>query len=169
MKHDLIIPNFYGVFEINSCTKNRVRLTIDKLKNNVEEIENLKTNLKKIDLINNFKILASIGSVTVEFDEKKIDPQFMIGVILNLVGLENEIFKNRTGKLKHIFNNLLNVSDISIYNKTKGMLDTKTAVGILLMLYGIKKLKTNPVLPAGATLVWWAFNLITKDFDKGRN
>lgn len=87
----------------------------------------------------------------------------MIGIILKLLELENEILKKRNGKLKHIFNNLLNFSDIAIYNKTKGFLDTRTLVGTLLLVYGIKKLKATPVLPAGATLVWWAYNLFTKD------
>lgn len=166
MKNNLVIPSFYGIFEINSCTKNRIRITINKLKNNIVEIENLKSNLKKIDAIKNFKILPAIGSVTVEFDEQKIDSQFMIGIILNLSGLEKEIFKKRNGKLKYIFNNFLNITDIFIYNKSKGLLDTKTAAGFLLLLYGLKKLKTNPILPAGATLIWWSFNLLTKDLNK---
>ena len=67
MKDKILLPNFYGIFEVKSATKNRIRIEIDKLKNNEEEIERLKENLKKIIVIKNFKIIKSIGSLTVEF------------------------------------------------------------------------------------------------------
>ena len=79
MKDKMLLPNFYGIFEVKSATKNRIRIEIDKLKNNEEEIERLKENLKKIIVIKNFKIIKSIGSLTVEFDDTQIDTQFMIG------------------------------------------------------------------------------------------
>ena len=57
MKDKILLPNFYGIFEVKSATKNRIRIEIDKLKNNEEEIERLKENLKKIIVIKNFKII----------------------------------------------------------------------------------------------------------------
>lgn len=166
MKEVLVMPDFYGIFKINSCTKNRIRMTVDKLKNNNEIARELKSNLDRIEGIKSSKILTSIGSVTVEFDSTKIESQFMIGIILNLLNLEDEIFRKRTGKIKYLLNNIIHYSDILIYNKTQGLLDTKTTIGILLLGYGIKKIKTNPIMPAGATLIWWAFNLLKKDIDK---
>ena len=95
MKDKILLPNFYGIFEVKSATKNRIRIEIDKLKNNEEEIERLKENLKKIIVIKNFKIIKSIGSLTVEFDDTQIDTQFMIGIILKLLNLDEELLKNR--------------------------------------------------------------------------
>lgn len=163
MKNKIFLPDFYNVFEIKSCKKNRIRMEIKKLINNPVEVENLKNSLQKIDLVKEFKIISSLGSVTVVFDDTQIDSQFMLSIILKLIGLENEIFKKRTGKLKNIFNNLISFTDITLYNKSKGLLDTKTLAATLLLAYGIKKLKTTPALPAGATLIWWAYNLFTKD------
>ena len=100
MKDKILLPNFYGIFEVKSATKNRIRIEIDKLKNNEEEIERLKENLKKIIVIKNFKIIKSIGSLTVEFDDTQIDTQFMIGIILKLLNLDEELLKDR----KSIFN-----------------------------------------------------------------
>lgn len=42
------------------------------------------------------------------------------------------------GKLKTLFNNLIDITDISLYNKSKGLLDTKTLAGFILLAYGIK-------------------------------
>ena len=84
MKNNMLLPNFYGVFEVKSATKNRLRMEIEKLKNNKVEIANLKENLKKIEVIKSFKVVESLGSLTVEFDDKEIDIQFMIGIVLKL-------------------------------------------------------------------------------------
>lgn len=167
MKNNLL-PDFYGIFEIKSLTKNRIRMEINKLKNNTEEIENLKQNLSKISLIKNFKIVSCLGSLTIDFDDKRTDANFIIGIILRLLNLENEIFKNRDGSLKSLFINFLNFSDIAIYNKTKGLLDSRTLAATLLLLYGLKKIRTNPVMPAGATLIWWAYSLFTKEIKERR-
>ena len=162
MENKMLLPNFYGIFEVKSATKNRIRIEIDKLKNNEEEIERLKENLKKIIVIKNFKIIKTLGSLTVEFDNSQIDTQFMIGIILKLLNLDKELLKDRKGKIKNTFSNLGKLADITIYNKTKGLFDAKTLAGTMLLIYGIKKLKNEMFLPSGATLIWWAYRLLSK-------
>ena len=162
MKDKILLPNFYGVFEVKSLTKNRIRIEIDKLKNNKEEIDELKENLKKISVIKNFKIVQSLGSLTVEFDNSQIDAQFMIGIILKLLNLDEELLKDRKGKIKNTFSNLGKLADITVYNKTKGLFDAKTLAGTMLLIYGIKKFKREMFLPSGATLIWWAYRLLSK-------
>ena len=162
MKNKVLLPNFYGIFEVKSATKNRIRIEIDKLKNNNEEIERLKENLKKITVIKNFKIIKSLGSLTVEFDNSQIDTQFMIGIILKLLNLDKELLKDRKGKIKNTFSNLGKLADITVYNKTKGLFDAKTLAGTMLLIYGIKKFKREMFLPSGATLIWWAYRLLSK-------
>nr|WP_314533122.1 hypothetical protein [uncultured Fusobacterium sp.] len=165
MDKKMLLPNFYGIFEVKSATPNRLRIEIEKLKNNRNEIENLKENLKKISVVKNFKIIQSLGSLTIEFDNTQIDTQFMIGIILKLLNLDVELLKTRRGKIKDLISNIGKVADISVYNKTKGLFDVKTLAGVILLVYGIKKFKTEPVLPAGATLLWWAYRLLGKGED----
>lgn len=162
MKSNMLFPNFYGIFEVKSATKNRLRMEIEKLKNNKVEIENLKENLKKIEIIKNFKVLESLGSLTVEFDEREIDAQFMIGIVLKLLNLDEELLKGREAKAKTLFKNMAKIADIIVYNKTKGLFDTKTLLGTGLLIYGLKKFKTDMILPGGATLIWWSYRLLSK-------
>ena len=162
MKDKILLPNFYGIFEVKSLTKNRLRIEIDKLKNNREEINELTENLKKISVIKNFKIVQSLGSLTVEFDDSQIDSQFMLGIILKLLNLDEELLKDRKGKIKNTFSSLGKLADITIYNKTKGLFDAKTLAGTMLLIYGIKKLKNEMFLPSGATLIWWSYRLLSK-------
>jgi len=162
MENKMLLPNFYGIFEVKSATKNRIRVEIDKLKNNNEEIESLRENLRKIAVIKNFKIIKTLGSLTVEFDDSQIDSQFMIGIILKLLNLDEELLKDRKGKIKNSFSNLGKLADITVYNKTKGLFDAKTLAGTMLLIYGIKKFKREMFLPSGATLIWWAYRLLSK-------
>ena len=162
MKDKMLLPNFYGIFEVKSLTKNRLRIEIDKLKNNREETNELTENLKKISIIKNFKIVQSLGSLTVEFDDSQIDSQFMLGIILKLLNLDDELLKDRKGKIKDTFLNLGKLADITVYNKTKGLFDAKTLAGTMLLIYGIKKFKNEIFLPSGATLIWWAYRLLSK-------
>ena len=162
MKDKMLLPNFYGIFEVKSLTKNRLRIEIDKLKNNREEINELTENLKKISVIKNFKIVQSLGSLTVEFDDSQIDAQFMLGIILKLLNLDDELLKDRKGKIKDTFLNLGKLADITVYNKTKGLFDAKTLAGTMLLIYGIKKFKNEMFLTSGATLIWWAYRLLSK-------
>ena len=163
MKDKTLLANFYGIFEVKSLTKNRIRIEINKLKNNKEEIDELKENLKKISVIKNFKIIQSLGSLTVEFDDSQIDAQFMIGIILKLLNLDKELLKDRKGKIKNTFSNLGKLADLTIYNKTKGLFDAKTLIATGLLIYGIKKFKNEMLLPSGATLIWWSYRLLTKN------
>ena len=158
MKDKMLLPNFYGIFEVKSLTKNRLRIEIDKLKNNREEINELTENLKKISVIKNFKIVQSLGSLTIEFDDSQIDAR----IILKLLNLDEELLKDRKGKIKNTFSSLGKLADITIYNKTKGLFDTKTLAGTMLLIYGIKKFKNEMFLPSGATLIWWAYRLLSK-------
>ena len=143
MKNNMLLPNFYGVFEVKSATKNRLRMEIEKLKNNKVEIANLKENLKKIEVIKNFKVIESLGSLTVEFDDE-------------------ELLKGREAKAKTLFKSVAQIADITIYNKTKGLFDTKTLLGTGLLIYGLKKFKADMILPGGATLIWWSYRLLSK-------
>ena len=162
MKEKMLLPNFYGIFEVKSLTKNRLRIEINKLKNNREEIDELTENLKKISVIKNFKIIQSLGSLTIEFDDSQIDSQFMLGIILKLLNLDEELLKDRKGKIKNTFSSIGKLADITIYNKTKGLFDAKTLAGTILLIYGIKKFKNEMFLPSGATLIWWAYRLLSK-------
>mgnify|MGYP000975790188 CR=1 FL=1 len=162
MKDKMLLPNFYGIFEVKSLTKNRLRIEIDKLKNNREEINELTENLKKISVIKNFKIIQSLGSLTIEFDDSQIDAQFMLGIILKLLNLDEELLKGREAKAKTLFKSVAQIADITIYNKTKGLFDTKTLLGTGLLIYGLKKFKADMILPGGATLIWWSYRLLSK-------
>ena len=68
----------------------------------------------------------------------------------------------REAKAKTLFKNMAKIADITVYNKTKGLFDTKTLLGTGLLIYGLKKFKADMILPGGATLIWWSYRLLSK-------
>ena len=58
--------------------------------------------------------------------------------------------------------NVFEVLDLSVYNKSKGLLDIKTIVVGLFAYYGIESLRGVKSVPSGISLLWWAYILVTE-------
>lgn len=155
------LPSFYGVIEVKKSVPGMIRVEVEKLKNNQELIEELKENLEKISVINSFKILPSLGMLTINYDQNQIDKEFMYGVLLNLLDLEEEAYTRKKSKIKTAIQNGCEILDISLYNKTKGLLDIKTLTGLILIGYGLKQLKASTATKTGASFLWWAYSLLS--------
>lgn len=156
------LMNFYGIFEIKHISHNKVRLEINKLKNNDENILYLSEQLKRIKVIDSFKIIKSLGSLTINFNENEVSHEIIISSILRLLNLDKEILELKDGKLKKLIHEIAKILNISIYNKTNGVLDLPTLTAVLLGAYALKNIKTNTSIPSNATLVWWMYKLLKK-------
>ncbi|MBU3843180.1 MAG: hypothetical protein IAA47_09420, partial [Candidatus Fusobacterium pullicola] len=86
----------------------------------------------------------------------------LIGAILNILGLEEEVFEKKNGKLFSGMREIVESVDFAIYNKTKGVLDLKSTIALLFIVVGIRKVRQNPILPNGVNLLWWGYNIISK-------
>lgn len=156
------LPDFYGIIKIDFYREGKIRATVEKLKNNPSLCEDLKNSLNRIEYVHSVKILKTLGSLTITYDESKIDAQMMFGIILKLLDLDVEIFDERKSSAKVIIDNLVQALDISVYNKTKSLLDLKTLVAIIFASYGIRQLYKNFTPLSGAGLLWWSYNLLKK-------
>ena len=108
------------------------------------------------------RVNSVTGSILIYFDEKIIESSFLYLIVLKLLHLEEEALKNKPGKIKVLLKQTFEAVDMAIYNKSKGYLDLKTLVAGIFAFYGIKKLRKFPELPAGATLLWWAFIFLSE-------
>lgn len=159
---DKLIPSFYGILEVKHRLPGRVRLQIDSLKGNEEISKYLEEKLKSVNGIDKISVNSLVGSVLVKYDEKIIESMFLIGIILNILGLEDKVFEKKNGTLHSIMKETVDMLDLTIYNKTKGILDLKTVIALFFMGYGFKKVRQNPIMPNGVNLLWWGYNLIIR-------
>lgn len=156
------LPSFYGILEVQHHIEGRIRIKIDSLKNNNEKAEELKVNLLKLNGINEVTINILLGTILVKFDEATIEPVILVGILLNFLGLEEEAFEKKNGKMSFVLKDVIEAADMTLYNKTKGILDLKTSIAIFFIVYGVKKLRQNPIMPNGVNLLWWAYNIMTR-------
>ena len=157
-----MLQNFYGVIQVKHYQNGRLRLQTDILRENVELEQEFLNNMRQLSGIDSVRVNSITGSILIYFDEKIIESSFLYLIVLKLLHLEGEALKNKPGKIKVLLKQTFEAVDMAIYNKSKGYLDLKTLVAGIFAFYGIKKLRKFPELPAGATLLWWAFIFLSE-------
>ncbi|MEI6856261.1 HMA2 domain-containing protein [Psychrilyobacter sp.] len=153
-----ILPNFYGVIETVHYTPGRVRLKIEILKDSLKTKEYLEPFLEKINPIESYRINPVIGTLLIKFNENLIEPSILIGSIIKILNLEEEIKKDKVSKISEIMKGTIKTINHSIYNNTYGILDAKSMLSLGFLGLGIYQIKKKRVLPNGINLIWWAYN-----------
>lgn len=157
-----MLPDFYGILEVQHYIKGRMRLKVNSLVQDDEKAKDLVGKLASLNGIEDISVNTLIGSVLIKFSEEVVDPITLIGAVLSILGLEEEVFDKKNGKLFSGMREVIESIDFAIYNKTKGILDLKSTIALLFIINGIRKIRQNPVMPNGINLLWWGFNIISK-------
>ncbi|WFD09928.1 HMA2 domain-containing protein [Tepidibacter hydrothermalis] len=158
------VPSFKGILEVRHCITGRIRLYIPILKNNEEIKSIIMDQLSKINLITNIDINTITGTVLLNYDNEKIDPMIIVGIMIKILNLEQEIEKTPKSKIEKEMIELKSSLNRAVYEKSQGIIDGKTTLGLSLVLFGIYRLRKNPtIMPSGMTLMWWVYS----EFFKG--
>lgn len=157
-----MLPDFYGILEVQHYIKGRIRLKVNSLIQDDEKAKELVGKLASLNGIEDISVNTLIGSVLIKFSEEVVDPITLIGAVLSILGLEEEVFDKKNGKLFSGMREVIESIDFAIYNKTKGILDLKSTIAFLFIINGIRKIRQNPIMPNGVNLLWWGFNIISK-------
>ena len=157
-----MLPDFYGILEVQHYIKGRIRLKVNSLIQDDEKAKELVGKLASLNGIEDISVNTLIGSVLIKFSEEVVGPITLIGAVLNILGLEEEVFDKKNGKLFSGMREVIESIDFAIYNKTKGILDLKSTIALLFIINGIRKIRQNPIMPNGVNLLWWGFNIISK-------
>lgn len=157
-----MLLDFYGILEVQHYIKGRIRLKVNSLIQDDEKAKELVGKLASLNGIEDISVNTLIGSVLIKFSEEVVDPITLIGAVLSILGLEEEVFDKKNGKLFSGMREVIESIDFAIYNKTKGILDLKSTIALLFIINGIRKIRQNPIMPNGVNLLWWGFNIISK-------
>lgn len=157
-----MLPDFYGILEVQHYIKGRIRVKVNSLIQDDEKAKELVGKLASLNGIEDISVNTLIGSVLIKFSEEVVDPITLIGAVLSILGLEEEVFDKKNGKLFSGMREVIESIDFTIYNKTKGILDLKSTIALLFIINGIRKIRQNPIMPNGVNLLWWGFNIISK-------
>jgi hypothetical protein len=150
--------SFNGEIEVKQDIPGRLRIYCHKLRDDALS-DALTVQLCRIDGIKQVSVSRVTGSILVLYDAKKIESHLLQAALVKLLGVETQsdlggqsiIMKEIT-----LTNQALNYA---ILDKTRGIIDVKTALPIIFIGLAIKELIRTGTLgtPAPITLLYWAY------------
>ena len=160
-KEDSIeVPSFRGIVEVKHKMKGRIRFRIPVLKSNEKGFKQLEDQMNQIDNISVVETNSVTGSLLVKYTEA-IEPTLIVGIIIKLLGLEDEVKKPRQAVITSEFRKARDSVNYAINEKTLGILDLKSILFVLFTTFGIRKILKNPALgPNGYTFLWWGSSML---------
>ncbi len=150
---------FGGALDVTHSIPGRMRIRSERLK--MENIgQMVSVQLSKIDGISKVQPTLVTGSLLIEYDPAKIEKDLLIGAVIKLTGLEEELnLQKRPGvynEIQHV-NHAMNQA---VMDKTKGTMDLRTMIPLSFVGLAAYKILTTQQLttPSSVTLLWWAYN-----------
>ena len=157
---------FPGTLEIKHSLPGRIRFFVPSLVHCSKGKEILEAKMSPIEGIKKVEVNIITGSLLVHYDLEEIEKILIIGIIVKLLGLDDKIQTKEISIIRKEIINWNEALSYSIYEKTKGLLDIKTALSLTFAFYGLKGLffsteiaKANPY-----SLLYWAYrSLVLED------
>jgi hypothetical protein len=157
---------FRGIIEIKHTIPGRIRFHIPLLKMDIAKGQLLEKQLLKAAAISQIHVNPLLGSVLIVYDVNKLDEVTLTGVLAKLLGLEKELEKAPKSLVGEEVSKVLKSANSSIYEQTDGLLDLNTTITITFLSLGIWSIIKGPsILPAGISLVYWAYNNSIKQLE----
>ena len=135
----------------------RVRFHIPLLVDAPAQAEDLCSQLRSLDGVEDAQATPSSGSVLIRYREELVRAELLFAAIVRLLGLEKELERTPqpvvTRELRSAFGSLNRV----VYDRTGGLLDFTSALLILMAAFGVSKImrEGSASIPPGFALLWW--------------
>ena len=157
---------YRGVIELKHALPGRIRYKIPKLFKYKKDIKQLKKQLLSIKEITGVEFNPVSGSVLVFYDETGIEPLYIFAALVKLFDLEKEIQRPPQSTVGKEIYDITSSLDRAAYEYTKGLLDLKTGVPLVLIIIALYQLfiKRNIGLPGALTFLWWGYAMLSKEF-----
>jgi hypothetical protein len=93
------------------------------------------------------------------YDKSKTDEATLTGVVVKLLGLENQIEDKPVPGIGKEINEVMKSLNTSIFEYSNGMVDLNNLITLAFFSMGAYSLFRNPrMLPSGLSLLYWAYN-----------
>ena len=145
----------------------RVRFQIPIMVGREEELKAATTQIAKISGVKWVDYNKISGSVLIYFEEGVLQADLLFTALIRLLGLENELQKAPTSYLNTEIRSVIESLNQAVYSKSNGIIDLYTALPLGLAALGISQIIKNKsnIFPTGMTLLWWAYNSLTRKND----
>ena len=160
--------SYMGIIEVKHALPGRIRYRIPKLAATKMNTTNIKQQLLKIPGIRSVEFNALSGSALVLYNESEIETIYIFAALVKLFDLEKEMQKPTESVVGKEVLDISSALNRVTYEYTRGFLDLKTVIPLMFLgsaLYQIF-IKRNIALPGGFTFLWWAYAMMSKQFNK---
>lgn len=159
------LPNFKGILEVKHYIPGRLRLNCTSIKQNNNAAVSLINTCNKIPGINKVTVNECIGTILVEYDFNILEPVLIMGIVLKVLGLEDQVKQNPKSLVNKESINIADSLNRAIYEKTSGIIDLKGMVMLLIGGYAMYDIKARPeIRPCGYTCLWWVYSSLMDKF-----
>jgi len=159
-KADQSLPIIQGQFEASHSLPGRIRFRVALIENKENtQIETIRNELTKIPDIQSVEICSYSGSILVRYDDERIEPYVVCGILIKVLGLEDALESHPESIVQREIRLIRNAINQTVYNSTAGTLDSTSAFVILIISLGLYKIifQKDRSLPGGFNLLWWAY------------
>jgi hypothetical protein len=138
----------------------RIRFRVPSLANDFKTCKALASRVTGLEGITRTAVNPVSGSVLISYEEGAVRPEILYGVLVKLLGLEEELERTPQSVVARELSLLGGSFDRAVYEKSNGLVDGWSLLMLGLAGLGIRQIINNGAraLPTGVTMVWWALN-----------
>jgi len=146
----------------------RIRFRVPSLQGDPSRAEFLRAKMAPLEGVLAITVTPQTGSVLIRYQEGKVRAELLFAAIVRLLGLDDELKQTPQPTIVRELQSLMDSLNRVVYDRTGGLLDFTSAASIVLGAVGIQKLvsKESKAMPAGFTLLWWAFHQLLSHQDE---
>jgi hypothetical protein len=137
----------------------RVRFYAPSLQGKKEKARMVEDRLGTIEGVKEISASPLTGSILIHFDESILQADLLAAGLIKLLDLEKELEKTPASATGRKIGDFLKDANRAVYDKTDGLTDLRTALALAMAIAGVYKIASerSNTLPAGVTLLWWAY------------
>jgi hypothetical protein len=154
------LPSIPGKFTVAHAMPGRIRFLVPLLETGDGSLwPRIENELSRIDGIRSARGNPLSGSLIVNYDETRIEDYLVHGIVLKLLGLENDLERVPDSALLKEFKLWGRALDRQAYQHSAGLLDVKSSLMLALVVLGLYRIVVlrDRSLPGGFNLLWWAY------------
>jgi hypothetical protein len=152
-------PSAPGVIETAHSIPGRLRLRIASLAGDGPTGGALAARLGGLEGVESVDFAPVCGSLVICYRPGVVEPDVLFGAVVRLAGLEDAVANPGSCRIRYELGEAGEAVNRAVFERTGGMLDLWTALPLLFVAIGVRKLLggkgSNP--QTGMMLLWWAY------------
>jgi hypothetical protein len=143
----------------------RVRLRVTALDDCGDHARILAERLPAIQGVQGVTVSPTTRSVLITYNPAAVRPALLFAAVVRLLGLDRAIDRPPRPVVARELRDVCRALNRAVYERTGGIIDLHTAVLIVFIALGVRKMlqQQSAILPAGLSMVWWAMNGLLRE------